>query len=175
MQLWQPCSIGMKKRQSELKLVMRPLPHPSDSQMGLSCGICCQALPRRRRSRKPALSPRMLALGCTTTTTLHGYESKLDPGGSAAQSWHTEGRVFPLSTAERTLEEKTGAKGLYQPALESVYFNFRAPRDPAASSRPCLLCMSCTCFVADCAGRCPPLTHENLESFMFRRVSMSGR
>ena len=71
----------MKKRQSELKLVMRPLPHPSDSQMGLSCGISCQALPRRRRSRMPALSPRILALGCTTTTTLHGYESKLDPGG----------------------------------------------------------------------------------------------
>ena len=26
MQLWQPCRIGMKKRQSELELVMRPLP-----------------------------------------------------------------------------------------------------------------------------------------------------
>ena len=175
MQLWQPCSIGMKKRQSELKLVMRPLPHPSDSQMGLSCGISCQALPRRAARECRLCLRGYWHWDARQPQHCMGTKASSIQGGSAAQSWHTEGRVFPLSTAERTLEEKTEAKGLYQPALESVYFNFRAPRDPAASSRPCLLCMSCTCFVADCAGRCPPLTHENLESFMFRRVSMSGR
>ena len=30
----------------------------------------------------------------------------------------------------------------------------RAPRDPAAWTRPCLLCTSCICSGCDCEGRC---------------------
>ena len=40
---------------------------------------------------------------------------------------------------------------------EEVWVRLRAPRDPAAWTRPCLLCTSCTCFLSDCAGRCCPL------------------
>ena len=38
---------------------------------------------------------------------------------------------------------------LIPPRVES-----RAPQDPAASGRPCLLCTSCSCCFSDCAGRC---------------------
>ena len=38
-----------------------------------------------------------------------------------------------------------------------AWVKFRAPRDPAALSRPCLLCRCCTCSFCDRAGGCPPL------------------
>ena len=40
---------------------------------------------------------------------------------------------------------------------KEVRGSLRAPRDPAAWNRPCLLCTSCTCSFSDCAGRCSPL------------------
>ena len=41
----------------------------------------------------------------------------------------------------------------------------RAPRDPAAWTRPCLLGIACTFPSSECAGRCPPLRNPYTGSF----------
>ena len=58
-------------RSRRQNVVLRSLPHSPARVMGMSCSISCQTLSRRRRSRMAALSPRFLALGCTT---LYAYE-----------------------------------------------------------------------------------------------------
>ena len=63
--------------------------------------------------------------------------STQDREREAVHSWHTEGRVLLLSTAAWTPEETTGAQQVRQPALESIRVkSSRAPRDPAAWTRP---------------------------------------
>ena len=47
----------------------------------------------------------------------------------------------------------------------SVRVEPRAPRDPAAWTRPCLLGTACTCPSSDCAGRCPPLRNPYKNTF----------
>ena len=77
--------------------------------------------------------------------------------GKTDHSWHTEEEVLHLSTAAWTLNETTGALEAHQAALESVRVQARAPRDQAASNRPCLPCTSYTGSLCGCAGRCSTL------------------
>ena len=46
-----------------------------------------------------------------------------------------------------------------------VLIKSKAPRDPAAWTRPCLLCTSCTCSLPDRVGRCSPLRNPCTCSF----------
>ena len=71
------------------------------------------------------------------------------------------------SLTEWTPEETTGAQEVHQPGhtVESVRVEARAPRDLAASSRPCLPRTSCTGSLCGCAGRCFPLRTPCTGSF----------
>ena len=60
-----------------------------------------------------------------------------------------------------------GNKALVQ-GQKSALVEFRAPQDPAAWTRPCLLCTSCTCSESDYAGRCSPLRTPCMCSFSER-------
>ena len=88
------------------------------------------------------------------------YETKFDPGsrkGSCAFLAHG-GKGAPAKHRCMDPRRTTVAQQVCQPALESIRVkSSRAPRDPAAWTRPCLLCTSCTCSFPDCAGRCSPL------------------
>ena len=62
------------------------------------------------------------------------------------------GSAQSLSPQQRNLE------------LGSGFVGVSAPQGPAASTRPCLLCTSCTCSLPDCARRCPPLRNTSIQT-----------
>ena len=68
----------------------------------------------------------------------------------------------PRKTAER---RKVPQQGLSRCTVTQKCIKPKAPRDPAASTRPCLLCTSCTCSLSERAGRCSPLRNPCNGSF----------
>ena len=73
--------------------------------------------------------------------------------------WAEITSVVAKKTSKSTTQKtrlKLGQKGHIQ-GLKTGWVKSRAPRDLAASTRPCLLCKSCTYSFPEGAGRCPPL------------------
>ena len=73
----------------------------------------------------------------------------------------TQGRGAPskhrCEDPQRDDWSPRGTSASARESLGQIFKTSKAPRDPVASSRPCLPCTSCTGSLCGCAGRCCPL------------------
>ena len=123
----------------------RPLPPPTQHSADAESGT--GRLERRQAGRPACLD---VCVGCIGKTASRHKLGKL------FKSW-TRPCAQDIAVSLCLDQKIQAVSKTHWPGQKEVWVSLRAPRDPAAWTRPCLLCTSCTCSLSDCAGRCSPL------------------